>query len=156
MCLYINKEHIKTIKLPFSEKLQYYKSFIATEDIHVHKLLIKADDYGYYLTPYRLTKFYFSNGKAILKSKFSLREILEGKICKGIHSYEHLTQEKLERITSLCDVSFNGTVIRFKAYEAIIPKGTKYFKSVKIDGFTQYVSEKLIVYDNHFYNVEME
>lgn len=146
MCLHINKEHIKTIKLPFSQKFQYYKSFIAKEDIPVHKLLIKADDYGYYLTPYRLMKLYFSNGEVTLKSKFSSIEIFKGEIYKGIHSYEHLTQDKLEFITDVCNVSFNGTVIHFKAYEAIIPKGTKYFKSVEVDGITQYVSEKLIIF----------
>lgn len=99
--------------------------------IKVFKILID-DPYGH-LTPYRLHRINFINGKCVLSAKFNSNFRYTYTIDEGIHGYYKLKNAT----TGLTHFVEEGGCI----YKAIIPPFTKYFYGWN----GNIVSEKMII-----------
>jgi len=135
MCLTVKLSKIDKWLLIFNKK-HCLKPKVATKDIKVYKILKEIN--SNYLTPYMRERINFINGKADLPpvkikaywdwltSRFFVDE--------GYHSFTTVKEAKFS-----LNFNFRSNVAIFNA---IIPKGTKYF----IGKYNDIVSEKLIIY----------
>ena len=135
MCLIVKLSKIDKLLLIFNKK-RYLKPKVATKDIKVYKIL--KEIHSNYLTPYMRERINFINGKADLptvKIKAYKNWLLgEFFVEEGYHSFITLKEAKFN-----LNFNFRSNVAIFNA---IIPKGTKYF----IGTYNDIVSEKLIIY----------
>ena len=123
MCLLIKESQHKSILT------KRYIPSIAEEDIVCYKVLWCSSK-GL-CTPFMFTPILFTNDECIYKAKFKKKDEKAGIIEEGIHAY-----------TSIDAAKCNLFKITHSIYEAVIPKGTKYFI-----GFGNYeiVAEYMII-----------
>ena len=139
MCLIVDTK-IHKRKFLFSRKPKY---LIAKEDIKCYKVLLSHNEFiKVYTTPYRCYPVNFVDGRAELKAKIKSPKSIETTICtayginEGIHSCCCYTK-------ALC---YKKILKPVKIFDAIIPKGTKYYIGVG----DEFVSERLIIREKNY------
>lgn len=107
---------------------------VAAEDIKCYKLLLYSDK-EQVISPYRYMLYFKKNSKVLSvtkRAKFSEYHEHNIEISEGLHSYSNKKWILKNTIYTDC------------IYDAIIPKGTRYYYNKNRH---EYVAEKLIVYN---------
>lgn len=135
MCLTVKLSKIDKLLIMLNKK-RWLKPKVAEKDIKVYKILKEIN--SNYLIPYRRERINFVNSKADLQPVKIIAYwdwiINRFVVDEGYHSFTTVKEVKFN-----LNFNFRGNTAIFNA---IIPKGTKYF----IGKYNDIVSEKLIIY----------